>query len=37
MLQGRYSKLRDFKELAQQHDPAAKFRNEFLEKNLYGV
>jgi xylitol oxidase len=36
-LQTRYLRLNDFKELAGQHDPGAKFRNEFLEKNLYGV
>ncbi|MBC7829271.1 MAG: FAD-binding protein [Chitinophagaceae bacterium] len=34
-LQSRYEKLPDFKELVKQYDPAGKFRNEFLNKNLY--
>ena len=37
VLQSRYKKLGDFKELVKQYDPAGKFRNEFLEKNLYGL
>jgi xylitol oxidase len=36
VLQSRIEKLADFKELIKQYDPEGKFRNEFLEKNLYG-
>jgi alditol oxidase len=35
ILQSRYAKLSDFKELLRQHDPNGKFRNAFLELNLY--
>ncbi len=35
VLQSRLEKLADFKQLANQYDPKGKFRNEFLEKNLY--
>lgn len=35
-LQSLYEKLPAFKELAQQHDPKGKFRNEFIARNLYG-
>lgn len=34
-LQSRYTKLAEFKELLRQHDPNGKFRNAFLESNLY--
>ncbi len=34
-VRARYTRLPDFKELAKHHDPAAKFRNEFVETNLY--
>lgn len=34
-LQSRYAQLNQFKELVKQHDPNGKFRNEFLEQNLY--
>ncbi len=34
-LQSRYAQLNQFKELVKQHDPEGKFRNEFLERNLY--
>jgi xylitol oxidase len=34
-LQSRYKKLAEFKALVKQYDPQGKFRNEFLEKNLY--
>lgn len=34
-LQSQYTRLADFKALALRHDPAGKFRNEFLEANLY--
>jgi xylitol oxidase len=36
-LQSRYVRLRDFKELLAQHDPEGKFRNAFLESNLYSA
>lgn len=36
VLQSRYEKLAAFKELVATHDPEGKFRNEFLEKNIYG-
>ena len=35
VLQSRYEKLNDFKELIKQYDPNGKFRNDFLSKNLY--
>ena len=34
-LQSRIQKLSDFKALAAEYDPNAKFRNQFVEKNLY--
>ncbi len=34
-LQAQYPKLADFKKLVAQYDPEARFRNEFLEHNLY--
>lgn len=36
-LQSRYSELANFKDLLRQHDPDGKFRNEFLELNLYST
>lgn len=35
VLQSRYEKLADFKQLINQYDPNGKFRNEFLNKNLF--
>lgn len=35
VLQSRYEKLSDFKQLINQYDPKGKFRNEYLSKNLY--
>ena len=35
VLQSRYEKLSDFKQLINQYDPKGKFRNDFLSKNLY--
>jgi xylitol oxidase len=35
-LQSRYARLADFKDLLHQHDPEGKFRNGFLQSNLYG-
>ena len=36
VLESRYEKLADFKKLVAEYDPQGKFRNEFLEKNIYG-
>lgn len=36
LLQSKYERLNDFKQLAAQYDPEGKFRNEFLDENLYG-
>jgi alditol oxidase len=35
VLQSRYEKLNDFKQLISQYDPKGKFQNEFLNTNLY--
>jgi alditol oxidase len=35
VLQSRIEKLADFKQLVNQYDPNGKFRNDFLNKNLY--
>jgi xylitol oxidase len=34
-IESRYARLADFKSLASRYDPQAKFRNEFLGRNLY--
>lgn len=34
-LQARYPRLAEFRDLVKSHDPAGKFRNEFIERNLY--
>jgi alditol oxidase len=36
VLQTRIEKLRDFKQLIAEYDPSGKFRNEFLDTNLFG-
>lgn len=36
VLQSRIEKLADFKQLVNQYDPKDKFRNDFLNRNLYG-
>lgn len=36
-LQARYEKMADFKALVKEFDPEGKFRNEFVEKNIYGT
>jgi xylitol oxidase len=36
VLEARYPKLYDFKKLVAQYDPHGKFRNNFLDKNIYG-
>lgn len=35
ILQSRYQKLANFKRLVAEYDPDGKFRNDFLERNLY--
>jgi len=35
-LEARYPKLQDFKKLVAQYDPHGKFRNAFLEREVYG-
>lgn len=35
-LRSRYEKLDDFLKLAKQYDPKGKFRNEFLDRNIFG-
>ena len=35
-LQARYEKLPDFKKLMAEYDPSRKFRNDFLDMNLFG-
>ncbi len=37
VLQSRYEKLHDFKKLAHEFDPGGKFRNNFLQHNLYSA
>jgi xylitol oxidase len=34
-LEAQYARLNDFKQLLNQYDPKAKFRNDFLSTNLY--
>jgi xylitol oxidase len=36
-LQPHYPRLADFRDLVKHYDPSAKFRNEFVEKNLYSA
>jgi xylitol oxidase len=36
VVQSRYPKLADFRELVRDHDPAGKFRNEFLDRYIFG-
>jgi xylitol oxidase len=35
-IQSRYTKLGNFKDLLKHYDPAGKFRNAFIDTNLYG-
>jgi xylitol oxidase len=37
VLQARIEKLNDFKALMTKHDPEGKFRNEFIDNNLFGA
>jgi xylitol oxidase len=36
-VQGRYSQLKDFQALVAKYDPNGKFRNEFLNTNVFGA
>jgi xylitol oxidase len=36
VLQSRISRLDDFKALMLKHDPEGKFRNDFIDTNLFG-
>jgi alditol oxidase len=36
-LRSRYAKMSDFQAMLAQYDPGGKFRNEFINKNLYGT
>ena len=36
VLQSRYKKLNEFKQLVAEYDPKGKFQNEFVTKNLFG-
>jgi len=36
VLQSRYARLNDFKQMVAEYDPKGKFRNEFIDKNIYG-
>jgi xylitol oxidase len=36
-IQGLYPRMAEFKALLAQYDPSGKFRNEFLDKNLFGA
>jgi xylitol oxidase len=35
VLQSRYERLNDFKNLVNQYDPKGKFRNDFVNKNIF--
>lgn len=36
VLQSRYQRLNDFRQLVKKHDPSGKFQNEFLTRNIFG-
>jgi xylitol oxidase len=36
-LRSRYEKMEDFENLIKQYDPQGKFRNQFLDKNVFGA
>jgi xylitol oxidase len=36
VLESRYERLADFKKMVLEYDPTGKFRNAFLERNIYG-
>ena len=35
VLDARYEKYADFKKMIKEYDPTAKFRNQFLDRNIY--
>jgi xylitol oxidase len=35
-IQHRYAKMPDFQALLKHYDPEGKFRNEFIDTNIYG-
>lgn len=37
VLQSRYEKIADFKQMVNHYDPYGKFRNEFLNRNIYNI
>ena len=37
VLRSRYERLPEFVRLARQHDPRGKFRNDFLDRNVFGL
>jgi xylitol oxidase len=37
VLQSRHARTADFRSLVERYDPAGKFRNEFLSRNIYGT
>jgi xylitol oxidase len=36
-LESLYEKMPDFRKLLERHDPQGKFRNEFLDRNVFGI
>ena len=36
-LRAQYAKMRDYRALLAQYDPTGKFRNEFINTNIYGA
>ena len=36
-LRSRYEKMGDFEDLIKQYDPHGKFRNQFLDRNVFGT
>ena len=36
-LEMRYERMQDFRQLLSQYDPQGKFRNAFLDLNVFGV
>jgi alditol oxidase len=37
VLQGQYSRLNDYRGLVKRYDPNGRFRNDFLDTNVFGV
>jgi len=36
-LQSQYAKMSAYREIVAQYDPSRKFRNEFIDRNIYGI